>query len=146
MRKSLALSAEDLGQLLFKASHQPRVVSKFFLRERGGVGSQEELETLLSRARNCSEAVSIANRLERESEPAAPWVDMTIEGRVAEMLADILVRMREQNLTQKDVAERCGWSQPQVAAYLTGRKEPGIRNLTKLANAVGRVWRLTPAS
>ena len=88
--------------------------------------------------------VAAANRMKRESTLASPGIDLTIEGRVAEMLADIKLRMAEQELTQAEVAERCGWSQPQVAAYLSGRKEPGIRNLTKLAHALGRVWRLGP--
>jgi transcriptional regulator with XRE-family HTH domain len=51
--------------------------------------------------------------------------------------------MAEQGLTQQDVADRCGWRQPQVAAYLTGAKEPGVKNLAKLASAVGCLWRLT---
>jgi hypothetical protein len=95
--------------------------------------------------RKQNSSMADAVRLKRgTSGGKSPGVDLTIEGQVAEMLADIKVRMAEQDMTQAHVAERCGWSQPQVAAYLSGRKEPGIRNLTKLAHAVGRVWRLTP--
>lgn len=72
-------------------------------------------------------------------------VDLDNEGRVAEMIADIRLKMESQKLTQQEVADRCGWQQPQVAAYLSGAKEPGITNLAKLATAVGCVWRLTRA-
>jgi transcriptional regulator with XRE-family HTH domain len=63
---------------------------------------------------------------------------------MAEMVAHLLIAMRDQQLTQQEVADLCGFSQPQVAAYLNGKKEPGIRNLVKLAAAVGCVWRLLP--
>jgi transcriptional regulator with XRE-family HTH domain len=59
------------------------------------------------------------------------------------MLADVRLRMQEQSLTQSDIAERAGWPQSLVSAYLTGDKEPGIGNLAKLASAVGCKWRLT---
>ena len=58
------------------------------------------------------------------------------------MLADVVLKMREQDLTQQDV-DRCGWPQSLVSAYLSGGKEPGAKNLAKMASAVGCVWRLT---
>lgn len=144
MKTSLMLSKEDLGRLLVKSVHEPRRNCKRFLKDKGGLGSAEELDFVLRVARDDPAAAAIAARLEQQLAAAARNVDLGMEARVAEMLADVQVRMAEQQLTQQDMAERCGWSQPQVAAYLTGRKEPGSRNLAKLASAVGCVWRLTP--
>jgi transcriptional regulator with XRE-family HTH domain len=50
--------------------------------------------------------------------------------------------MEDMGLTQSDIAAVCGWQQPLVSQYLSGDKEPGARNLAKLATAVGCVWRL----
>jgi hypothetical protein len=144
MKSSLMLSTEDLGRLLAKAAHEPRRNLKRFLKDRGGQGSAEELDFVLAAAGKDREATAMAARLDRERAAAARNVEMGMEARVAEMLADVQVRMAEQQLTQQDVADRCGWSQPQVAAYVTGKKEPGARNLAKLASAVGCVWRLLP--
>lgn len=139
---SLTLSKEDLGRVIFKASHEPRRNVKRFLKDRGGEGSAEELDFVLGAAHRDAEAVAIAERLERERAATAHNIELGMDARVAEMLAHVMIAMRQQGLTQQDVADRCGWTQPLVAAYLTGRKEPGARNLAKLAAAVGGVWRL----
>ncbi len=142
--QKLKLTTDDLGRLLYKVTHEPRRNCKRFLKDRGGDGSAAELDAALSAARRDQRAIEHAERLERERAQAARNVDLGMEARTAEMLADVQVRMAEQGLTQQDVAERCGWRQPQVAAYLTGAKEPGARNLAKLASAVGCMWRLRP--
>ncbi|HSM61677.1 MAG TPA: helix-turn-helix transcriptional regulator [Longimicrobiales bacterium] len=40
-------------------------------------------------------------------------------------------------LTQSDLAERAGTSQPTIAAYEAGRKSPTLRTLERLARAAG---------
>ncbi len=142
--KRLTFSPDELGTLLYKARHEPRRNAKRFLKDRGGEGTAAELDELLAAAAADPAAAAIAERIERERAAVARNLDLGMEARAAEMIADVRVRMAEQGLTQQDVADRCGWTQPLVAAYLNGRKEPGIRNLTKLAEAVGRVWRLLP--
>jgi hypothetical protein len=146
MATSLTLSTDELARLLAKAAHEPRRNLKRFLKDRGGDGSAEELDRWLTVARGNAAAVALAERSERARAATARNIELGMEARVAEMLADVIVRMREQGLTQAQVAERCGWTQPLVAAYLTGRKEPGARNLAKLASAVGCLWRLTRPS
>ena len=74
----------------------------------------------------------------------AKSIELGLDGRVAEMIADVRLKMQALGLTQSDMAERCGWSQPLVAEYLAGKKEPGAKNLAKMASAVECVWRLTP--
>jgi hypothetical protein len=143
MATALRLSTEDLAALLARARHEPRRNLKRFLKDRGGDGSAAELDQWLARAERNAEAVALAERLEKERAATARNIDLGMEARVAEMLGDVYCRMKEQGLTQAEVAARCGWTQPLVAAYLSGRKEPGARNLAKLASAVGRVWRLT---
>jgi hypothetical protein len=141
---ALDLKAEQLGQLLFKLKHEPRRGAKRFLKDLGGSGSAEELDALIAIAEKDAAARKIAERLERTRVISARTMELGLDGRVAEMLADIKVRMEERGVTQSDVATACGWSQPLVSAYLSGDKEPGIRNLAKLAEAVGCLWRLTP--
>jgi len=146
LQTKLTLSPEELGRLLHIAAHAPRRFAKQFLKDCGGDGSAAEFDQWLAVARREPAAIAAAERLERTFAATARYVDLGMEARVAEMLADVHVRMAEQGLTQQAVAERCGWTQPQVAAYLTGAKEPGARNLAKLASAVGCVWRLAPAA
>lgn len=138
----VTLSPEELGMLLYKSRHEPRRNAKRFVKDRGGDGTAAELEDVLAAAAADPAAEAVAERIERERATTARNLDLGMEARSAEMLADVRVRMAEQGLTQQDVADRCGWTQPLVAAYLNGRKEPGVRNLAKLAEAVGRVWRL----
>jgi transcriptional regulator with XRE-family HTH domain len=41
-------------------------------------------------------------------------------------------------MTQRELADRAGTSQPTIAAYEAGRKSPTVRTLTRLAHSVGR--------
>jgi transcriptional regulator with XRE-family HTH domain len=43
----------------------------------------------------------------------------------------------------EDLAAACGWAQSLVSAYLSGKNQPGVGNLAKMADAMGLVWRLT---
>lgn len=140
----MQLTTDQLARLLFKSRHEPRRNQKRFLKDLGGEGSAEELDAQLAVAAASAEALSESDRLERQRSVAARTIELGIDGRVAEMLADVRLRMQDQGLTQSDVADRCGWAQSLVGAYLTGAKEPGISNLAKLASAVGCAWRLTP--
>lgn len=137
------LSPEQLGRLLFKSACEPRRNQKRYLKDLGGTGSAEELDAVLAQAQDSAEARAECDRLQRQRTIIAQAVH-AVDGRVAEMLADIRLHMQDQGLTQQDVATRCGWPQSLVAAYLTGKTEPGIGNLAKLATALGRVWRLSP--
>ena len=102
----IALDANELGTLLHKASHEPRRNAKRFLKDRGGEGSAAELDALLEKARSDERAREVAERLERQRAAIARNIDRGMEARVAEMLADVQVRMREQGLTQQQAAER----------------------------------------
>ena len=141
--QKVKLTSEQLGRLLHKSMHEPRRNQQRYLKALGGAGSADELDAALTRANRDPEAIRECDRLEQRRQRAARSIELGVDARVAEMLADIQVRMTEQGLTQQDVADRCGWRQPQVAAYLTGAKEPGVKNLAKLASAVGCLWRLT---
>lgn len=140
----LKLTSEQLGRLLYKAKNEPRRNQKRYLKDLGGEGSAEELDQFLGKANSDAAAIAEAERLEKQRHLMAKTVDAGVDGRVAEMIADIQLKMSDQKLTQQEVADRCGWSQPLVAAYLTGAKEPGAKNLAKLASAVGCAWRLFP--
>lgn len=146
MGKTAPYTKADLGRLLFKSRHEPRRNQKRFLKDLGGDGSADELDRVLAAAAADKRVVAECERLDAERRRAAKSIDWNVEARVAEMLAHVRIAMEHQQLTQTEVAERCGWQQPLVAAYLTGAKEPGISNLAKLASAVGCVWRLTSTS
>jgi ribosome-binding protein aMBF1 (putative translation factor) len=136
-----AYSSADLGALLFKSRHEPRKNQKRFLKDLGGEGTSAALDQALAAAAADKRAVAACERLEAERRQSIDWNN---EARVAEMIAHLMIAMEDQGLTQQDVADRCGWKQPMVAAYLTGAREPGVSNLAKLADAVGCVWRLQP--
>ena len=46
-------------------------------------------------------------------------------------------RLKERSISQKSLADRVGVSQPTVANYLTGKKNPSIVAMTKIANVLG---------
>lgn len=140
----LKLTSEQLGRLLYKAKNEPRRNQKRYLKDLGGEGSAEELDMWIDRAEMDQAAVAESVRLEKQRHLMAKTVDAGVDGRVAEMIADLRLKMDDQKLTQQEVADRCGWTQPLVAAYLNGAKEPGAKNLAKLASAVGCAWRLMP--
>lgn len=138
------LTTEQLGRLLFKSTHEPRRNQKRYLKDIGGEGSADELDRVLATARHDQEAIAESKRLERQRAITAKTVASGVDGRVAEMLADIKLRMEDCDMTQADLAQACGWQQSLVSNYLAGKKEPGISNLAKMAEAVGCVWRLQP--
>lgn len=142
---ALKLTTEQMGRLLFKAKHEPRKNQKRYLKDQGGEGSAEELDAILLQAGENQAAIAERERLEEQRRLMSKTVELGVDGRVAEMLADVQVKIQDQKLSQQDVANACGWPQSLVSAYLNGTKEPGAKNLAKLATAVGCVWRLTPA-
>ena len=140
---NLKLSTRQLGLLLHKSRSQPRRNQKRFLKDLGGDGSAEELDAVLAKANKSKDAVAEADRLDRERAITAKAVEAGVDGRVAEMLAAIRVEMKDQGVTQEQLAERCGWAQSLVAKYLTGKSEPGSQNLAKMAEALECRWRLS---
>jgi hypothetical protein len=136
------LNSQQLGRLLFKAAHEPRRNQKRYLKDLGLEGSAEELDRVLALASRDATAVREAEQMAKRRKLMARAVEVGVDSQVIEMLAEIRLKMEDHHLTQQDLAERCGWQQPLVAAYLTGAKEPGVGNLAKMAMAVGCVWRL----
>src|SRR5690606_30558971 len=142
----MKLTSEQLGRLLFKAAREPRRNAKRYLKDLGGEGTADELDHFLDLAKKSAKAVAESKRLERQRAIAASTIEAGVDGRVAEMLADIRLKMDDAGVTQGDVAQACGWQQPLVSQYLSGEKEPGAKNLAKLASAIGCVWRLVPTN
>ena len=138
----IKLTVEQKGRLLFKAAHEPRRNQKRYLKDLGGTGSAEELDEVLESIQGDAVAAAEFERLEKQQQEIRESVDSEVNAGVSEMLADLRVAMEEGNVMQSELAKRCGFSQPQVAAYLAGKKEPGIGNLVKLAQGVGRTWKL----
>lgn len=140
----MKLTTQQMARLLYKRQHEPRRNQKRYLKDLGGDGSADELDAVLAIAEKNSEAVSEAQRLDRQRAITARTVELGVDGRVAEMLAAVRLKMEDEDLTQQDVADAAGWPQSLLAAYLNGRKEPGIGNLAKLAEALGCSWELVP--
>lgn len=137
------MSAEQLGRVLHKRDRkEPRKNQKRYLKDIGGDGTADELDQVLEYAELNREALAEAKRLERQRELTIETVDAGIDSAVIEMIGALRLRMEELGITQTELAERCDWAQPQVAAYLTGKKMPGLENLTKMARAMGSCWRL----
>lgn len=138
------LTTEQQGELIFRSRHLQRRLQKRYLKELGGDGTAEELDQQLAAAQASDAAVAVADRLDRRRHLVASAVELGREARVAELLADIRVRMEEQGVTQVELALRCGWQQGLVSDYFRGKSLPGAANLCKMAEALGCVWRLTP--
>lgn len=136
------MSVEQLGKLLFKAANEPRRGQKRYLKDLGGDGSADELDRVLKFAQKNKKAVQECERLDRQRKVASRAIEQGVLGEVAEMLADVRLRMEDLELTQTDVAATCGWPPSLLSNYLNGNKDIGISNLAKLASAVGCKWRL----
>jgi len=142
----MKLTTEQKAKLIFKSEVEPRRNQKRFLKDLGGDGSADELDEVLAVAMKSKPARELASKLKREREIQVKTVSAGVDGRVAELLAAIQVRMKDQGITQSDLAGTCGWSQPLVSDYLSGRKEPGIGNLCKIVEAIGCCLRLEVGS
>lgn len=136
------MTVEQRGRLILKSRSEPRRNQKRFLKDLGGDGSAEELDAVLTAVLNDPAAVTEADRLGRMRDLAAKSVELGLDGRVAELLAEIRVRISEKGLSQSEIASRCGWPDSLLSAYLTGQKSPGIGNLVKIASSLGCQWRL----
>lgn len=142
----MKLTAVQLGRLLFKAANEPRRNQKRYLKDLGGDGSADELDQVLEQAQSSKKAADEFERLQKQRDVVRESVSSDVDKSVAGMLADLRIAMEQEAMTQKELADRCGFSQPQVAAYLSGKKEPGIGNLAKLASALNRTWKLGRSS
>lgn len=139
------LSAKVLGQLLHKSRHEPRRNQKRFLKDHGGTGSAEELDEVLVRAAKSKEANAVADELDQHRKHTLRAVEQGMIGQVAEMIACVRLEMERQGLTQSDLGNRCNIPQPMVSNWLSGKREPTVANLAKVATALGCSWRLVPA-
>lgn len=140
----MILTIDQQAQLLFKSKHEPRRNQKRFLKDLGGSGSAEELDEVLATVQGNPKAVAEAERLEKARKLAARSVELGLDGQVAEMIAEIRLKIDASGLTQSDVAARCGWPASLLSGYLTGQKLPGMENLVKLAHTLGFSWRMIP--
>ncbi len=137
------LTVEQLGRLLYRRDRkEPRRNLKRYLKDLGGDGSADELDAVLVVAEKNAAAVDEAKRLNQQREITSKTVDAGVNAAAAEMITAIRVRMADTAMTQQDLADSCGWQQPMVAAYLTGKKSPGLENLARIAEALGCQWRL----
>lgn len=140
----MKLSIDQQAQLLFKAKHEPRRNQKRFLKDLGGSGSAEELDEVLATVQANPKAVAEAERMDKSRKLAARSVELGLDGQVAEMMAEIKLKIEDSGLTQAEVAARCGWPASLLSGYLTGQKLPGMENLVKLAHTLGFRWRMIP--
>ncbi len=136
------LTIQQYAQVLARSRVEPRRNVKRYLHDLGVASTSEELDRVLDEAVANPQVTLEAARIERLRNAQSKAIAHCNIGQVAEMLADVRLRMDDLSLTQTDVATRCGWTQSLVSDYLTGKKEPGIGNLAKLAASVGCVWRL----
>lgn len=98
---------------------------------------------MLEKARTNLKAIREKERLEEQRELMAKTSEAGATAEVSEILADIRLAMKSLGVTQVELAERCGLTQPVIAAYLTGKREPGAKNLALIAKALGMKWKLT---
>ena len=137
------LTSEQMGKLLFKAIHEPRRNLKRFLHDLGGAGSAEELDEALATAANDKEATVIANTLNERRWQESMCIEDRIDDDLVRMMQEISQKMKEKGISQSDLAILCGIHQPTLSKYLSGKKEPGVRNLTRMARSVGCFWKLS---
>jgi predicted XRE-type DNA-binding protein len=133
----LDLTPQQLGKLIFKSKYEPRRSLKRFLRDLGGDGSAEELNETLEFAASNSEANSFAKLLDSNWRIAGENIESAAKTKLAGIMHELKIKMKEKGLTQSDVATACGWSQPLLSHYLSGNVEPGALNLLKMIESVG---------
>ena len=130
------MTAENLGKLLYKSMHETRRALRRFVKESGGEGTEEELTVLLRLASGKKEAIELSRKLERQRVELAASIEASAEHMARLVMSAIEREMVRAKLTQKEIADRTGISQPAVSLYFAGKKQPGIVNLVKLAAAV----------
>ena len=134
---SIEFTADQLARLLFKSHHEPRRNLKQFIRDLGGLGTAEELNEVLAAAKANEVVKRIAERMEIERDGTIGSVELKSDTQLFQLLDSIKKHMDVMDLTQSDVATMCGWSQELLSEYLSGKVEPGVKNLAKLAASVG---------
>lgn len=138
----MELTTEQLAKLLHKSRHESKDRQKRFLRHLGGNGSTVELDAMLLHAARNPEAVAQSERMESE-QPRLPFPSkVALEPAVSQMLEALRNCIKAEGLSLQEVADRCGWSERRIAAYLRGEADPALSHLAKLATALGCAWTL----
>jgi len=132
------MSDEQLGMLLFKAMHEPRRNQKRWIRDCGGVASAEELDRMLGVANRNKKAVSIRDDLEAKRKTLNSAEDEDASSLVVAFMDRVKAAMIERDMKQSDLAVMCGWHPTAISNYFSGKKEPGIRNLLKMLEVLGK--------
>lgn len=56
--------------------------------------------------------------------------------------SEIMRVRRELNLTQQELAEKCGFDQRTLSNYEQGKNLPSAKRLEKISKALGKDWKL----
>ena len=131
------MSDEQLGMLLFKAMHEPRLHQKRWIRDCGGIGSSEELDKMLAIAESRDKAVAKSEKLNQSRMSNLQKNDSVAESAIDDLISEIRQRMEDSGLSQSDLATACNWPPSLVSRYLSKKQEPGLRNLAKIASCLG---------
>ena len=77
----------------------------------------------------------VKNRLLKDPETAKAYEEIEPE---YEIISDIIKARIEQNMSQKDLAERIGTRQANISRLESGSYNPSIRFLKKVAKGLGK--------
>ena len=136
------LTTEQLAKLLYKSKHESKHRQKRFLKELGGTGSTVELDAMLLHAARSSEAVAQSEDLEKERSPLPFPRKNAVDPAVSELLSQVRDRIKDLGISLQVIADRSGWSERRVAAYLRGEADPPLSHVVKLASVLNCVWQL----
>ena len=140
------MSDEQLGMLLFKAMHEPRLHQKRWVRDCGGKGTSDELDVMLQKAKASRKAQSIGEKLEasrsKNIEAASDFAELAFDC----VIESIRLRMQELGISQADLATACNWPPSLLSRYLSKKQEPGFRQLARIAANLGMEIKLEKLS
>lgn len=127
------MTPEQLGMLLYKTETKSRRAGKVYLHSLGAPSSSEDLDMAIKRAQASKKALAARESIESKQSSDGSEIDSKADQLVTSAISQVIAELAKQGLNRAEFAQMCGWPDSLLSNYLTGRKEPGLRAICRMA-------------
>lgn len=138
------MTPAQLGMLLFKTETKSRRAGKVYLHSIGAPSSSDDLDFAIQHAKASKKALAVRADIEAKQSNNGSELDLQAAELASNVIQQVVAELDKQSLTRTEFAHICNWPDSLLSNYLTGRKEPGLKAICRMAAALNLTLHLVP--
>lgn len=138
------MTNEQLGMLLYKTETKSRRAGKVYLHSIGAPSLSDDLDMALKKAQASKKAVEVRQSIEAKQNSDGSDLDTKADELVSAAIGQVIAEISNRGLNRTEFAHMCGWPDSLLSNYLTGRKEPGLRAICRMAAVLNCTLGIVP--